>query len=292
MIKKSLAGGLCVALLIVCAVTGCSIHVDNGMERQGSSANGSNGAARAIVDGSSGREASGAGDTEPGDYYQLADSSERPDLPMISYYVKHGDRFYDALTAENWHAFSLREDSGQESTDTRFYVERARRRYSSAEYVVPVINRSDGDELAITDNVNTVQMYSILGEAYVGDFDIFFDDVEELNGVEVDQDNYSESLDAILAQSNIWTFKHVDYFAVSETPTTYSYGYYSNDAKWIEGSVEINRPALLCSIDESNSFSVPVIKSKQGYFTIDISNLASGRYLISTSQSYYCVEIA
>lgn len=226
-------------------------------------------------------------------YYSEVDYSNQPDLPLVDIYVKHNGQFYDAQTGKFNTGIDLRHDSDYESTDQRFYrIQSDGEAPVSIPCIGAIVDRTAGDELVIARNVDEVRMNQVIGEAYFGDYDIKYSDIEELNGQQVDPENRTDSTEAILSQSGISIYDGLaDAYAVSDTPTSYTYGYYTSDAKWEEETAQIDRRGLLCSHEEQYEIEVPTIKGKDGYFTLDIASLAPGDYLFFYNSNFYLITL-
>lgn len=95
--------------------------------------------------------------------------------------------------------------------------------------------------------------------------------VEEVNGMEVSSE---EDLLTALAQRNcgIYSFKKFNFtndYIFSDEPSTVTCGYYSG-TDYIERDLDVNVPLYVLD----NAIEFPVIKGKDGYFTVDYSQLS------------------
>ncbi len=155
--------------------------------------------------------------------------------------------------------------------------------------VTPVLDLSAGEKLITRDEWQKGKMYAypIVGTGYVEKTtrDTRIHDYSEVNGQEVGEsdENVVEALRAlgVHADEGLYTF-------TSDAPISFTIGGYGG-VDFIEKTVNVDKPYSL-AYRETRAFSsdpsefgaatLRQERTKEGYFLIDTSELASGKYMI------------
>ena len=167
----------------------------------------------------------------------------------------------------------------------------------------PQLSRAAGDSLITTSTKETLVFYRVENSGYFStgstgpsDGEIHPEEWETINGQDIPEnwDDMDES-----AQNEFLT-KNFEPLGIdlltgggigdtcrlptSSAPTTYSYGQFDG-TEYVETTVELNVPYLYADLSTEqaqaeNIISCPVLETREGYFTVDISNLKKGTYFI------------
>lgn len=174
-----------------------------------------------------------------------------------------------------------------------------------------LIDRSKGDSLIVVGDLlmsdeDEVDSQAPTDKYYWSGSELDASEIEEFNGEKIGKPLSDETnignLGFFLNQTiEPMGFKYFPNFLtdregiiVSDEPSTYSYGYYEGTS-WNEKKVTTSKPYYDYSgLDrDGDEYVAPVVRGKEGYFVIDVSNIPAGTYVYEFSNRgmFYAFEI-
>lgn len=174
-----------------------------------------------------------------------------------------------------------------------------------------VVDRAKGDLLIAIGDIlmsdeDEVDFQAPTDKYYWSGSELDASKIEEFNGVKLAKPLSNESntgnLDLFLNQMiEPMGFKYFPNMLaeckgviVSDRPTSFTYGFYEGTS-WSEGEVTTSKPYYDYSgLDRDGSeYVAPVVRGKEGYFVIDVSNVPSGVYVYEFSNRgvFYAFEL-
>lgn len=161
---------------------------------------------------------------------------------------------------------------------------------------VTTVNKSAGEQIIGINPSETpsVFLWPIVESGYCQEEGIAgsFKDYSEIEGISVENET-SDTINDIITQLgiswNIYTHKSssigggtTTYEAFqSKAPITLEAGWYEG-TEWHEGRLELTTPYYI-SLNGAPNDIIPSVPSKDGYISIDLSNVAPGLYLLDSS---------
>lgn len=159
--------------------------------------------------------------------------------------------------------------------------------------IIPVVD-SSAERLALSNyrpQKDTFAFFPITRTAYYGSYPNEIYSCEEIDGKDVN------SLEGESIQEKIANYMHSigietpfledlpsRITPVSETPTEFTIGYYQG-TKWVESTIWVKTEGF--DINSNNSIELPIEKTKDGYFYVDISSLNPGKYAIANGNAWH-----
>lgn len=170
---------------------------------------------------------------------------------------------------------------------------------SSSQNAVEVeISRSVGDQLIMIGEIESDGIRPIIERGYWDGLLSWFGALDEFNGVAVDSSMSDSEFNSSIGDSGITYRAAKDTahdsrgFFSSPEPTSFTWGQYQDGTRWAEGTVYLDMPYVLL---DHGRIDCPVNPTKNGYFVIDLTDVAPGRYIYCYEQSnydqYLCINI-
>lgn len=171
-----------------------------------------------------------------------------------------------------------------------------------------VITLNSGDQLVTFDAVSSYEFYSAVDEGYILPIELInvlsSGELEFSGGgsllpcdyyawEEIEGESFSDldEVEAVLQRHGARFFRDgdTDRYICADSEMSLSGGYYSGTT-YTESSILMDAKCY----SFSETYEIPVIRTKDGYFIIDCSSLESGRYCIYDKPNYkkYLIDIA
>lgn len=176
---------------------------------------------------------------------------------------------------------------------------------SDPDNIIPVIDPA-AERIVLSNyspQKDTFSFFPITRTAYFGTYPNEIYSCEEINGIDVNsleggsiKDKIANYMHSIGVETPFLETLSSSITPVSEVPASFSIGYYQG-TKWREETIEVDTEGF--DFDSDNPIELPVEKTKDGYFFVDISSLGPGKYAIANGNkwhsqvnSYSVIEVA
>lgn len=215
----------------------------------------------------------------PGDGLKKREGVTQDEVKGGEAFVIHEGLFYDATLDDYWidggMGSVLEQIAKLKETEAGDYI----RQYEPA-----VLDRATGDEIALFVDAEECTFYRIIDEGYCrweqGNRSLaYYDSIEEVEGVAVSSgDEFAAELSKLgIEKTADSQGPFYSSYWLADEPVEFTIGWYKG-TDFVEGEYAIDEAyCLLCSKDEA--VTVPVEKTKSGYFVVNASSLKPGDYL-------------
>ena len=164
-------------------------------------------------------------------------------------------------------------------------------------YYDPVsFDRNSGQQLILIGDTS-VEMDKVIESGYCQGQNVdgrynAYDEIEGINLEGVDEDSINDAIESLGIRWNSFydrnygggTFADVFDLYQSSTPRTLSAGWYEG-TQWVDGSLELIYPYCIVERPMLESDDVPLTKTKDGYFILDLSSYEPGVYRLYSAGS-------
>lgn len=159
--------------------------------------------------------------------------------------------------------------------------------------IIPVVD-SSAERIVLSNyspQKDTFAFFPITRTAYFGTYPNEIFSCEEIDGIDVNsleggsiRDKIVNYMHSIGIETPFLKTLSSSITPVSEAPVEFSIGYYRG-TKWCEETIEVDTEGF--DFDSNNPIELPVEKTKDGYFYVNISSLSSGKYAVANGNKWY-----